>query len=231
MGDGVGVLELCQEAWIGERDARDALARERTAHFHRRRLMRIGQHRLLQADLVKGAEDVGAELDTGTDLAKLRRLLDHPHGNPFERECMRCRQSADPSACDQDREPLTIRFNHPRSNRCHAQSLSLRRKLGHQLIELGFGQRRRQIFQAHCVTSNGVQSGQSIRINRLPRIELVARAPGLGQRNAEPIGVKLEAVVAEVKPARCFGIGLDEALERVAPGRQRAALVMFTRTV
>ena len=83
VGDRIGMLEAREEARIVERDARDELARQRAAHLHGRRLMGIGEHRVLEADLVERAEDIRAELDAGADLLELRRLLEHPHRKPL----------------------------------------------------------------------------------------------------------------------------------------------------
>src|SRR5262245_17937591 len=98
MGDRVGLLELPREAWIVERDAGDALAGERAAHFHSGWPMGIGKHRLLQAESLQRVEHVGTELNASPDLKAFRRLFQHPHCEAFARKRMRCRQSADAAA-------------------------------------------------------------------------------------------------------------------------------------
>ena len=57
--------------------------------------MRIGQHRVLEAELLERAEDVGAELDAGADLPEFGRLLDHPHRKALARERIGGRKPAD----------------------------------------------------------------------------------------------------------------------------------------
>ena len=121
VGDRVGLLELAHEARVGQRDAGDALARQRATHFHGRRLMGVGEHRVLEPDPVERVEDVGAELDAGADLAELRRLLEHSHRKALARERVRRREPADAAARDQDRQSLTVSFRHRRSRRRHAR--------------------------------------------------------------------------------------------------------------
>src|SRR6185369_4576271 len=58
-----------------ERNARDQLAGEGVAHFLGGRAVRVGEDGVLEADLLQCAEDIGAELNAGADLAELGRLL------------------------------------------------------------------------------------------------------------------------------------------------------------
>jgi hypothetical protein len=89
VGDRIGLLELGEEAWVLERNAGDALARERAAHLHRRRSVHVGEHRVLEVERLQRAEYVGPELNAGADLAKLGRLLEHPHREAFQRQRVR----------------------------------------------------------------------------------------------------------------------------------------------
>ena len=79
VGDGIGLAETGKE-FLAERDAGDQLAGERAAHLLRRRAVRVGQHRLLQPDLLQRAEHVRPELDAGADFAEFRALLEHADG-------------------------------------------------------------------------------------------------------------------------------------------------------
>ena len=78
--------------------------------------MGVGQHRVLEAEPVEGAEDVGAELDAGADLAELGRLLDHPHRKTLARQRIGRRQAADAAARHQNRQVSTVSLRHHRSN-------------------------------------------------------------------------------------------------------------------
>src|SRR5262249_21354712 len=112
VGDGIGLLELFPEARFIERDAGDALAGKGAAHLHGWRPVRIGEHRLFEAEPFERAEDVGPELDAGADLAEFGRLLQHPHRKTFARERMRRRQAPDTATRNQDRQCLTDRHRH-----------------------------------------------------------------------------------------------------------------------
>ena len=57
--------------FVPKRNIGDQLAGERVAHFLRRRAVGVGEDRLLEADLLQHAEDIGAELNAGADLAEL----------------------------------------------------------------------------------------------------------------------------------------------------------------
>ncbi len=75
----------------------------RVAHLLCGRPPCIGEHLLGQADAVERAEDVGAELDAGAELAEFRRLLQHPHREALAGERIGCRQAADSAPRDQNR--------------------------------------------------------------------------------------------------------------------------------
>ena len=77
---------------------------------------------------------------------------------------------------------------------------SLHGKPDHQIVELGLGQGCAEILQGHGVGGDRVEPDDGIGIERLPGIELVARALGLGERNAEPVGIDLERGVVGIKP-------------------------------
>jgi hypothetical protein len=102
MRDGVGLLELLRKARVIERNAKDAFARERAAHFHGGRAMRVGQHGIAQAEAVERAEDVGPELDPGADLAEFRGLLEDVYGKALARDRMRGGKTRDASAGNQN---------------------------------------------------------------------------------------------------------------------------------
>ena len=85
MGDRVGLAEALDEG-VAERDVGDQLAGQRVAHFLRRRAVGVGQHGVLEADLLQHAEDIGAELDAGADLAEFGRLLEHAHREALPRQ-------------------------------------------------------------------------------------------------------------------------------------------------
>ena len=81
------------------------LAGERAAHLHGRRPMGVGEHRVLEAEPVERAEDVGAELDAGADLAELGRLFEHPHRETLARaSAYAAAKPADAAARDQNRQ-------------------------------------------------------------------------------------------------------------------------------
>ena len=94
-----------------------SLPRERVAHFLRRRQVGVAQHGLLQPDLVQHAEDVGAELDTGADLAEFGRLLENAHRETLPRQREGCDQAADAAAGHQNGRRVTIVVGHGRSLR------------------------------------------------------------------------------------------------------------------
>jgi hypothetical protein len=112
MDDRIGLPEPRVEAGIVERDAGDALARQCATHLDCRRAMHVGEHLILEAELLQRAEYVGAELDAGADLAELGRLLQHPHRHALQCERICCREPADAAACDQDGQRLTIALCH-----------------------------------------------------------------------------------------------------------------------
>src|SRR5262249_40665936 len=101
--------ELLPEARVIERDAGDALAGEGAAHLHGWRPVRVGEHRLFEAEPFERTEDVGAKLDAGADLAEFGRLLQHPHRKALACERMRRRQAPDTATRNQDRQRLTVR--------------------------------------------------------------------------------------------------------------------------
>src|SRR5882672_5672438 len=98
MSHRVGMLEAALEAFVLERDVDDLVARERAAHLHRRRPMGIGKHRILEPDLVKRPENIGAELDAGADLPKLRGLLEDADRKALAGERIAGRQPMPPPA-------------------------------------------------------------------------------------------------------------------------------------
>ena len=105
VGDRIGVLEAVDER-LPQGDAGDQLAGDGVAHLLRGRPPCIGEHLLGQADAVECAEDVGAELDAGAELAEFRRLLEHPHREALAGERIGRRQAADPAARNDDRKVL-----------------------------------------------------------------------------------------------------------------------------
>ncbi len=115
VSDGVRLLKTLGKARVIEWNAGHALAAERATHLYSRWAMSIGEHRLLKAESLKRAEDVGAELDAGTDFAEFSGLLEDPNREPFARECVRRRQPPDAAARNYDRQCLTIRFCHQHS--------------------------------------------------------------------------------------------------------------------
>ena len=112
VGHRVRLLELRQEAGILERNAGDALAGQRAAHLHGRRPMGVGEHRVLETEPVERVENIGAELNAGTDLTELGRLLDHPHRQALARERICRREPADAAARHQDRQFPTVPVRH-----------------------------------------------------------------------------------------------------------------------
>ena len=57
---------------VAEPDIGDQLAGERVPHLQVAGNMRVGEHGVLEPDLVEHAEDVGAELDAGADFLEFR---------------------------------------------------------------------------------------------------------------------------------------------------------------
>ena len=100
VGHRVGLAEALHERGV-ERDMGDQLAGERIAHFLRRRHMGIGQHRVLEPDLVQRAEDIGSELDAGADLAELARLLEQDDREALLRQRIGGDEPADAATRDQ----------------------------------------------------------------------------------------------------------------------------------
>src|SRR5215475_6894972 len=74
--------------------------------------MRVGEHGVLEADLVECAEDIGAELDAGADLAELGRLLQHPDRDAVAGERISRREPADAAAGDEDRFIFFVSLRH-----------------------------------------------------------------------------------------------------------------------
>ena len=95
-----------------ERNMGDQLAGEGVAHFLRRRHMGIGEDRLLEPDLLQHAEDIGAELDAGADLAEFRRLLEQAHRKAAAGQRIGRDQAADAAAGDQKRRRAAIAASH-----------------------------------------------------------------------------------------------------------------------
>src|SRR5262249_10177649 len=93
--DGIGLLETVGEAGIVKGNAGHGSAGERQTHWHPRWPVSIGEHRLLEPEPFECAEDVGAELDAGTDLAEFRRLFQDAHRESLVRERVRRRQPPD----------------------------------------------------------------------------------------------------------------------------------------
>ena len=103
MGHRVGLLESVQKALVFERNARDQVARQaRSASPSPGGTVGVGEHRVAQADLVEGAEDIRAELDAGADLLELGRLLEHAHRKALARQRIGRRQAANAAADDQE---------------------------------------------------------------------------------------------------------------------------------
>ena len=97
MGDRIGLAEAFGES-VAERNAGDQLAGERVAHFLRRRNVGVGEDRVLEADFLQHAENIGAELDAGADFAELRALLEHAHRDAVARQRVGGGQPADAAA-------------------------------------------------------------------------------------------------------------------------------------
>ena len=70
--------------------------------------MGVGQHGVLEPDLIQHAENVGAELDAGADLAEFGRLLEHAHRKALARQREGRDQAADAAAGHQNGRRVTI---------------------------------------------------------------------------------------------------------------------------
>ena len=116
MRDGIGLAEARHE-FVTERNAGDQLAVERITHLLRRRKVGVAQHSLFQPDLVQHAEDVGAELDAGADLAEFGRLLENAHRETLARQREGRDQAADAAAGHKNGRRVTIVMGHDRSFR------------------------------------------------------------------------------------------------------------------
>src|SRR4029077_13155037 len=111
MGDGVRLLEAGDEL-LAERHGRDLRAGERVAHLQPAGFPGVAQHVDLEADALEGAKYVRSELDPGAELAKLGRLLEHPHRETFAGERIGGHQPADAAARNEERQVPTVRFGH-----------------------------------------------------------------------------------------------------------------------
>ena len=89
-------------------DVDDPFARKRAAHLHGRRPMRIGEHRILETNLVKRPENIGAELDAGADLPKLRGLLEDADRKTLAGERIAGCQPADSAASNENGLPEAV---------------------------------------------------------------------------------------------------------------------------
>jgi hypothetical protein len=103
VGDRVGMAEFRQEARVIERDARDQVTGQRTAHLHRGRTVGLGQYGVAQAQLIECAEDIGTKLNAGADLLELRCLLENAHRKTLARERTGGGKATDAAAGDQER--------------------------------------------------------------------------------------------------------------------------------
>src|SRR4029079_2938297 len=101
MSDGVRLLETGR-ALHAKLDAGDELAGEGVAHLHAGRGMRVGEYRVFEPDPLQHAENVGAELDAGADLAEFRRLLEHTDREAFVRERAGGGETANAAAGDEE---------------------------------------------------------------------------------------------------------------------------------
>src|SRR4051794_24094118 len=61
MSHRIGIMEAFEETRVLKRDAGDQLARERAAHLHGGRTVGVGEHDVLEPELVKGTKNIGAE--------------------------------------------------------------------------------------------------------------------------------------------------------------------------
>ena len=68
----------------------------------------------LQAEPLERMEDIGTELDAGADLAKLRRLFQHPDRKSLARERIGGGKPADAAAGDEDRSSIRLGHRIPR---------------------------------------------------------------------------------------------------------------------
>jgi isoquinoline 1-oxidoreductase alpha subunit len=109
VGDRIGLAEPRQEG-LGKRNAHDEVAGERVTHFLRLRPPRVRQHRVGEADALERAENVGAELDAGTEFAEFGGLLQDADRKTLARKRIGCGKPTDAAPGDQDRQ--SVRFRH-----------------------------------------------------------------------------------------------------------------------
>ena len=93
----------CLHHLVAEADIGDQLAGERVPHLQVAGDMRVGEHGVLEPDLVEHAEDIGAELDAGADFLEFGRLLEQMDRHAFQGQRVSCRQAADAAAGYDDR--------------------------------------------------------------------------------------------------------------------------------
>ena len=101
VNDGVGISETMAKRLVG-RNAADQRLVERVVHHH---LIGINGARagpFADAQRVEGGKRIGPQLDAGADLAQLRRLLQHFHGEALPGERKRGRQAADAATGNND---------------------------------------------------------------------------------------------------------------------------------
>src|SRR5215468_5387629 len=108
MSHRVGILEAAPEALLLQGDADDLFTRQRATHLHGRRPMSIGEHRILEPDLVKRSENIGAELDAGADLPELRGLLQDTDRKALAGERIAGRKPADAAAGNENGLPGSV---------------------------------------------------------------------------------------------------------------------------
>ena len=58
MSHGVGILEAIEESRIVERNLRHQFARERATHLHGGRPVGVGEHRVLELELVQSPKNI-----------------------------------------------------------------------------------------------------------------------------------------------------------------------------
>ena len=111
MGDRVRLAEPFEEG-VAQRNIGDELAGEGVAHFLRGRTVRVGQDRILQADLFQHAKDVRPELDAGADLAEFGRLLENAYRKALVGKRVGRDQAADAAAGNEKGGGATVRTRH-----------------------------------------------------------------------------------------------------------------------
>ena len=102
MHHGVRIAEACTKRCV-EGNVRDFLA---CRGIHQPQLIDVdgaGARLLADAESVEGMKRVRAELDTGSDLAELLRLLEDDHAEALARQPEGCREPTDAAARDDDR--------------------------------------------------------------------------------------------------------------------------------